>query len=272
MNNKHKEKYLISKGWEGFGDRLQCLSHCLVMALRHNRTLYVDWTDKIWNEGFYRYFHFDNVASVEYLHQVQQHETTDNVYPKHWQHKLMLPANSWVYDIKDQLIFDSNKEYNFHDIWVHCGIGYREFNMVLLAKHLKVNKDIVPLITYDIGDLPVVHLRGTDRKHQVSDLNCTLNELYLKAPMANVISDDNDLIEQWMKLSPSSIVVSNPTVNINHYSIMADKHAYNIALLKEFFILASAKEAYALNEKSVYFEMARMLGQCNDYKSMFHYN
>ena len=259
-------KYLISKGWEGFGDRIQCLSNCIVLALRYNRTLYVDWTDTIWNEGFYKYFHFNNVPSVNSLKRILHFS---EVYPKYWKHKLMLPGNLWMYDIKDELVFDPSKGYNFEDVWVHCGIGYREFNMILLAKHLRVNKDIVPLVYSEpITDMPVVHLRGTDRTFTDQDWDNLLE----KAPKAMVLSDDTTLIARWMKDSPDSIVISNPLLNTNHYSVNSkkvNKHHMNLALLKEFFILASATTAYALNSDSQYFAMARMLGACDDYNNMF---
>ena len=258
------QKYLISKGWEGFGDRIQCLSNCIVMSQRYNRTLYVDWTDTIWLEGFYRYFHFDGLEYTNDLKTIGQHLP---VYPHYWKHKLMLPGNLWMYDMKDQLTFDPSKTYNFEDVWVHCGIGYREYNIVRLAQHLRINSDITPLVyTEPITDLPVVHLRGTDRNFSVDDWQ----RLRTVAPIANVLSDDTTLIERWMNDSPESIVISNPKPNTTHYTVDGvDKHQMNLALLKEFFIIASAKTAYPLNNDSLYFKMARMLGSCPDYKSMF---
>jgi hypothetical protein len=171
-----------------------------------------------------------------------------------------------MYDIKDQLTFDPSKTYNFEDVWVHCGIGYREYNMVKLAQHLRINSDITKLIyTEPITDLPVVHLRGTDRNFSDSDWK----RLREQAPVAMVLSDDTTLIERWMNDSPDSIVISNPKSNTTHFSIDVDKHEMNLALLKEFFIIASAKEAYPLNNDSLYFKMARMLGSCPDYNRMF---
>ena len=260
------KKYLISKGWEGFGDRIQCLSNCIVMSQRYNRTLYVDWTDNIWSEGFYNYFHFDNIEYVSLLQDVPKQLS---VYPHFWQHKLMLPANSWMYDMKDQLVFEPSKTYNFEDVWVHSGIGYREFNMIQLAKHMRINSDIVPLVyTEPITELPVVHLRGTDRNFTDDDWK----RLRDVAPIAVVLSDDTTLIDRWMNDSPDSILISNPKPNVTHFSVDVDKHQMNISLLKEFFMIASAREAYPLNNDSLYFQMARMLGKCPDYTLMFTKN
>lgn len=259
-------KFLVSKGWEGFSDRLQCLSYSVSTALRYNRVLYVDWNDNIWDTGFYRYFHFDGLEYTDTLNAIPK---MFSVYPKFWQHKLMLPANSWIYDMKDQLVFDVKTTQDFSDVWVQPGIGFREYNMPLLVKHLRVNKEIVDEIyTEPITDLPVVHLRGTDRTFNDSDWS-RVREV---ANTAYILSDDTRLIERWMNESPDSIVISKPQANITHFSLGIDKHQYNINLLREFFILGSASQAYALNEESLYFKMSRIMCSCPGFKTMFHKN
>ena len=257
-------KYIVSKGWEGFGDRIQCLSSCLVMALRFNRTLYVDWNDTIWSEGFYKYFYFEDVPYITSQKEIPNYL---DVYPSFWQHKLMLPGNNWLYDMKDDLLLDPMKGYNFQDVWVHPGIGYREYNLVLLSKHMRVNKEIAKkIVTKPITDLPLVHLRGTDRK--VDEYKW--QELREKAPAAVVLSDDKTLIDRWMKESPKSRLFSKPKANVNHFTVKdINKHEMNLALLRDFFALASATEAHALNIESQYFIMARMLGKMPDYEKMF---
>jgi hypothetical protein len=259
------QKYIVSKGWEGFGDRIQCLSNCIVFSLRFNRILFVDWTDTIWKEGFYRYFHFDNIAFTKDITEITE---TKTVHPEFWKHKLMLPANKWMYAMKEQLVIDPSKTYNFEDVWVHPGIGYREFDMGRLARYMRINPEIASLIyTEPIND-PVVHLRGTDRKFKEEDWQ----ELRKQAPIAHVLSDDASLIKRWLSESPESTVISNPKENITHFTIDVNKHEMNLALLKEFFILASAPVAFALNKESVFFRMARILGKCEDYPKMWPKN
>jgi hypothetical protein len=256
-------KFIISKGWEGFSDRLQCLSYCVTTALRYNRVLIVDWTDDIWGTDFYRYFHFDN---LEYIQDYKVIPKNFTVYPKFYQHKLMLPSHHWVYDIKDQLKFDINNDNDFSDVWVHSGIGYREYNIPLLTKHLRINTDIVDSVYAEpITDKPVVHLRGTDRQFTEDDWQ-RLRQL---APTAYVLSDDTKLIDRWKSESPDSIIISTPLPNITHFSTNVDKHEQNIKLLREFFILGTASMAYGLNNDSLYFKMSRMVGSSPYYKSMF---
>ena len=52
-------KYLIVKGYLGFGDRLESLKMCVAYAQKHNLQIYVDWRDPMWSHGtedFYTYF------------------------------------------------------------------------------------------------------------------------------------------------------------------------------------------------------------------------
>lgn len=264
FNNFHNVKYLVVKGWEGFSDRLQCLSYAVTCALRYNRTLYVDWTDDIWGTSFYDYFYFEGLPYIDDYRKIPKGST---VYPHFWNHKLMLPANTWVYDMKDQLVFDISKTKEFADVWVQPGIGYREYDMPLLVKHLRVRPDIVEHVyTEPLTDLPVVHLRGTDRTFTNDDWERLRND----APTAYVLSDDTTLIERWMNDSPDSIVISKPQANITHFSTNVDKHQYNLDLLHEFYILGSANVAYALNQDSLYFKMSRMMCSCDGFKTMFN--
>ena len=52
-------KYLLVKGWLGFGDRLETLKMAVAFAQKHNLAIHVDWRDSIWSHGsesFYTYF------------------------------------------------------------------------------------------------------------------------------------------------------------------------------------------------------------------------
>lgn len=257
------EKFIVSKGWEGFGDRLQCLSYMVNAALRYNRTLYVDWTDAIWGMGFYRYFHFVDLPHV----QTDKEAPHKSAYPPFWKNKLMLPANEWVYDMKDELAFEPNKGLHYEDVWVHCGTGYREYDFCTLQKHLRLNDDVATEISKRLVgfDLPVVHLRGTDRG--LSEESWA--ELRANVPIAWVISDDAALISRWLAESPESKALSIAKAGVTHYSVDVDKHEMNMAILTDFFALAYADEAYALNDKSLFFSMARLLGACTKENRMF---
>jgi hypothetical protein len=42
-------KYLVVKGWLGFGDRLETLKMAVKFALDHKLQIYVDWSDEMWS-------------------------------------------------------------------------------------------------------------------------------------------------------------------------------------------------------------------------------
>ena len=59
-------KYLVVKGWLGFGDRLESLKMAVRYALDNNLKIYVDWNDEMWTHGienFYTYFKLVNMQT-----------------------------------------------------------------------------------------------------------------------------------------------------------------------------------------------------------------
>jgi hypothetical protein len=110
-------------------------------------------------------------------------------------------------------------------------------------------------------DLPLVHLRGTDREFKEYHWEA----LREKAPVAAVISDDATLVERWMNESPDSKLLSKPVKGYTH-KMLTSKHKSNIALLTDFIALAQAPEAYALNQESLFFKMARITNTFDWYK------
>ena len=50
---------LLLKGWEGFADRLQVLSHCINYCKVNQAAICVDWRDNMWGQetfDFHDYF------------------------------------------------------------------------------------------------------------------------------------------------------------------------------------------------------------------------
>jgi len=264
--------YLVSKGWEGFCDRLQCLSHCVTLALKHERVLYVDWDDRIWNHGeggFHRYFDLVDICHVTSARAIPPGM---DVFPPFWSQRLGTPGDEWIHDRKDELVVDLAQLNAQQPVWVHAGVGFRAYDFDLLQKHLRLSAaaaaEVAPLLHRAGDDLPTVHLRGTDRA--VSQTRW--DALRAAAPVAYVVSDDQRLAARWMKESPQSVLLSNTLVAVESagHKLAADalqqygltKHAMNIRLIADFLILARAREAHALNGESVFFAMARLFGAC----------
>lgn len=261
-------KYIISKGFEGFCDRLQCLSECLTTSIKYNRALMVDWNDRIWKEGFYRYFYFDGVEEPELVE--------GECWPKWWEYALYKPSGDWIYKLRDELTFEVDKADGYADIWVHPGIGVRTYNFGTLARHWRLTDECKAYVQErleGLPDLPVVHLRGTDRKFTEE----RFEELLKAVPRAAVVSDDEGLTKRWMEASPESVVLTRKFVTnqrgghrLNESELPAGmtKHQMNLELIADFMILATAKEAHALNEESLFFRMSTLYGKCKGPEKM----
>ena len=261
-------KFIISKGFEGFCDRLQCLSDCLTISLKYNRVLIVDWTDRIWKEGFYRYFWFDGMPEPEAMN--------GEIWPQWWDGALPKPAGDWIYKLKDELKFEIDKADPYASVWVHPGIGVRTYNFGALARHWRLTDECKAFVLAQLGavpDLPVVHLRGTDRKFDEERFKALLE----KVPKAVVVSDDERLVKRWMEASPDSVVMTKRFVTdtrgghrVNEKDLPGGltKHEMNLGLIADFMTLACAKEAHGLNEESLFYRMAVLFGKCNGPKQM----
>jgi hypothetical protein len=274
------DRYLVSKGWEGFCDRLQCLSHSIILALRYNRVLFVDWSDRIWSHDARDFYSYFELVDLPYVTSISQIPDDLEVFPRFWRHSLEIPADKWVYKLKEELVFDPQVGYHFEPVWVHPGIGFRTFNYSLLSKHLRLRLDIVNILQALLAnippDLPVVHLRGTDR--DVPENRWAF--LREAAPVACVVSDDVTLAQRWMQESPNSLLISDTLVEgrAKGHQLSAatlkrigieDKHRMNIQLLADFVVISCAKNAYALNEESYFFKVSRQIGAVGGIQKMF---
>ncbi len=84
-------KYLVVKGWLGFGDRLESLKMAVKYALDNNLQIYVDWTDRFirhTDESFYTYFNLVNMPTLNSLEDIP---TDATYYPSYWKDKIHQP-------------------------------------------------------------------------------------------------------------------------------------------------------------------------------------
>jgi len=236
------QKHVISLGFEGLGDRLECLSYCLSIALKQNRILRVNWHDRMWGDSFYRYF-----ALVGVPYETKVEFEGRSVSPAVWSALGDRHAENWVYDFNHEKLDDRTE-----DIIVHPGVGYRQYNFPQLAQHLRV---IVP-VPFERHE-SVVHLRGTDRHEQSADLK----DLSETAGPSAVVSDDPRLVEEWMRLSPDSVVLSSGRADLRPFhSLTEDPFERNCRVIGDWLTVALAQRAYTNNEKSLFFQTARFLG------------
>jgi len=268
-----KEKYIIHKGWQGFGDRLQCLSYAVSISKSCSRSLIVDWGDRIWThdeKGFYDYFWFWDI-------QQPKKRVPDDapVHPPFWQGILEKQCDDWCHNIKDwlELRLDLLPQ---QDIWVLGSVGFRRWDFNQLVKHMRfmgwVAQDVSKLLKAFNPELPVVHLRGTDKAFSEE----IWQRLRQSAPVAQIVSDDIRLVNRWLQESPDSIILTDTLVAsqggghlLPSDQLPKTKYEMNIRLLADFLILSKAKQAYGLVEDSSFFEMARLFGSCGGFEKVY---
>ena len=272
-------RYIVNKGWEGFADRLQTLSYGISISLFHNRILCVDWSDQIWthdDKSFYTYFDLVDIPYVTSVHDIPSHLRT---FPAFWTGGLGLRVDEWIHRLKDQLTLNVAEWTNDDPIWVFPGVSHRRWDFGQMTRILRLSAtaatEIAPLMAAAPVELPVIHLRGTDRPVPEGQWE----KLRQTAPVACVISDDKKLVTRWMEESPESVLVSDTLVEGTSAGHKRDvksleaagltKHRMNIRLLADFLILARAKERLALNPNSVFFKMARLFGDCGGMNTIF---
>jgi len=143
-------KYLVVKGWLGFGDRLESLKMCVWYAQQNNLQIYVDWGDPIWTHGgetFYTYFKFVNMPVLNSLDDIPADAT---FFPKYWTRENI--GTSLTQDLLDKykdikINFDIGKdEHKPYDVVVFSCVRSRTIyiDSAFFARVFRViNQDIL---------------------------------------------------------------------------------------------------------------------------------
>jgi hypothetical protein len=280
-------KYLVVKGWLGFGDRLQSLKMCIVYALHYNLQIYVDWSDSIWSHGdesFYTYFNIVNMPVLKSLRDIPANAT---YYPPYWKDNILKPFS--------QELFERQKELNLNlgvirtpfdaDVLVHSSIGGRAL-FEDVSKFVKVFRVIDPRIKNEVlyrqNNYPLhkslgFHIRGTDRtktkikKEQSIQLiaaNAVMNGAFNGMPLITV-SDDKESLEIWKRFFPDTIIFSklsieNTSVKGNHNAskdeLSVSKDTMNVDMLIDFFTLGSCQRILSTFRDSRFAVESRVMG------------
>jgi hypothetical protein len=271
-------KYLIQKGYRGFGDRLTHLIYCVKIAIESNRKIYIDWNDHYWNhtgENFYTYFKLLDIGI----------ENTNNlgdlsVSPNFWKNNLdanISPSN--FAKIRDQEKISSLssiiKKYPDEDVLVIIN-GFRKTfaDISFFSKIFRVKDDrIITAVKelqekYNLKECTGIHLRGTDRKREKHVTNSDiLKKLFMKIKSTDIIvcfTDDIELFNEFKRKVPlavllTKIVVDSPN-NGSHQIppnlLKKTKDEMNVDLLTDFFALASCKKQYSTFEESTFYQMS----------------
>jgi hypothetical protein len=268
-------KYLLVKGLQGFGDRLESLAMCIDFAQKNNMKLRVDWSDHVWGDSFYNYFSI-NVPSFE-MEELTEEKT---VYPEYWKNRLDQTITDEIYNANPNLELNQLTKYDADIIVVIC-IGKRTLYTDYKFMGLKViHPKIVDTVKerrriFNLKDKWCIHLRGTDRFKTKEHREKRFQELYIKLVhhgiLSNgggciVLSDDPEYVKLWKARDKQSPILSKLYVSGTkglHYSkpedLGATKEELNIELLIDLFTMACCKQIFSTSMDSRFCKMAQRL-------------
>lgn len=279
-------KYLVMKGWLGFGDRLESLKMGIRYALDHNLKVYVDWTDSLWshgNESFYTYFKLINIPQISSLDEIPEDAT---VYPPFWKENLKRPFDKECQEKGKDLKLDLgvlHKSYNA-DVIVLSNMGRRDiyYDNAFFANVFRVldtrvlSKLQVRLQMYPLPNMVGIHIRGTDKFRnagkrtlgvQYAAVNAVMNGA-LNGKQLIVVSDDQESMRIWKNFFPHSILLSELSLqtssmkgnhNLSKEELKISKDELNVDLLVDFFTLCLTDHIVATNGDSRFSKEAKRL-------------
>lgn len=267
-------KYLVVKGWLGFGDRIESLKMCIHYALKFNLKIYVDWTDSMWSHGsedFYKYFRLENIDTINSLDDIPDNAT---FYPPVWTKET----------IKTSITLDFITTNNVHigilsdtfeaDVLVVSNVGNRSLfaDSKFFTNVVKVRDTrIIEKVTQRINSYPVktswgIHIRGTDkvadrkRIYSIQSLvSLITNYGGLNGKSMILVGDDKQNVELWKRFYPQSIVLSELSLqqsskqgnhNVDKTNLTFTKDELNVDMLVDFFTLAYSERVFSTSKDS----------------------
>lgn len=278
-------KYLVVKGWLGFGDRLETLKMAVKYALDNNLKIYVDWSDEMWSHGsenFYTYFKLINMPILESLDDIPADAT---YYPEFWKDHIKEPINADFLEKIKTLKLDIGvlKDVYPADVVVVSSVGLRTLytDSSFFANVFRVvDSRILTKLRQRRGRYPIeqswgIHIRGTDRlrshKRTLSVQSIVSNVTSnggLNGPKMTVVSDDKENTEIWKRYYPDSFVVSELSIqqdstagnhNLTKDKLKFTKDEMNVDALTDFFTLALTQRIFTTCKDSRFTHEARRL-------------
>jgi hypothetical protein len=281
-------KYLVVKGWLGFGDRLESLKMAVKFAIENDLKIYVDWTDSIWSHGtesFYTYFKLVNIPVLEKLEDIPEGST---FYPEFWKDNLKVPISNELIGAHPELnlgILDNKvSEKTNADVLVYSSIGYRMIypDSTFFANVFRVvDPRIIHSVTtrysrYSLGTSIGIHLRGTDRVRNQIQREQKIQWLAVSAIQSGAfngkqmvgVSDDINSLRLWRNFFPHTIILSELSLqtssskgnhNASKDEIQSSKDSLNVDMLIDFFTLALCENILTTYRDSRFTQEARRL-------------
>lgn len=261
-------KYLIVKGWLGFGDRLESTIMAIKYAIDHNLQIYIDWSDTTWshsNENFYTYFNIVNMPVLKSIDDIPEDAT---VFPAFWKGRL---KETLTQDILNTQATNGinlgvlDKPYDA-DVVVFCTIGnrmhyadYSFFANVFRVTDSRIVQEVrARQARYNLANTVGIHIRGTDRVSSQIKRERSIQYMAIRAvtyggfsgkPMISV-SDDKNSEDIWRRFFPQTTSLSDLSLkvsnqkgnhNISSSELGISKDLMNVDMLVDLFTLASCE-------------------------------
>jgi len=176
------EKFVVTKGVNGWGDRLQCLLKAIGYARKTGRGLVVDWRDSDWthdpDEPIEKWFSFEGVKTTplaEFLDIFKKNQESITVFPPVWKPEMethhydrLVYKKAYYEEIKNDRIAEITAGAPDHkeDVVVCPGVGnrtfsYSDFGAIKPSPWLKEQiMSATASLGIKGGRYDVVHLRG----------------------------------------------------------------------------------------------------------------
>jgi len=277
-------KYLVVKGWLGFGDRMESLQMAVKFALDHKLQIYVDWWDPMWSHGdcdFYTYFKLVNIPVLNSLTDIPSDAT---VFPVFWKDKLNQHLSREFFDAnmkEDMHIGQLTKEYPGDVIVSTLSTRTIYSDLTFFSNVFRViDHRIISKLNNRKQKLPLasawgIHIRGTDRT------NKTNRDMAIQSIASHVttmgglngvkmiaVSDDKECLAVWKRFYPDTIVASELSLtqnslkgnhNLSKDALTVTKDEMNVDMLVDFFTLASCSRIFSTFKTGRFFREAQRL-------------
>jgi len=273
-------KYLIVKGWLGFGDRLESLKMCVAYAQKYNLQIYVDWRDPMWSHGsedFYTYFNL--LMPTFKLSDLPEDAT---YYPSYWKGHLdeHITLDFMDTHTSDGLKLNSITTPFDADVIVYACNGKRELysDSTFFANVFRViDPRILNKVREHSQEYPVqtswgIHIRGTDRlksNKRMLSVQSIVSHISTMGGMNKsmvVVSDDKESTEICKRFYPNAYLVSKFSVesskgihNLSRSELEISKDELNVNMLIDFFVLTKCERVFSTVKDSRYAQEARRL-------------
>ena len=282
---------VVMKGWEGFADRLQILSHLLHYCKLHGAAICVDWRDHMWGQtdlDFSDYFEILDIPVVPLSHVLERMEEGASILPAAFtkENIAAVPQESTRFSLYLSPLTNAYAKIDA-DIVVHNCNGVRTFHIYNLISNIRLTTAVSDIVCERLAGLQspytAVHLRGTDRlsKMTISEaMQPAVAALQAQPPHVQVrqyvLSDMKSMCDLWLAQEPNARTVVDdysiyklPDGTQGTHQMAAEvlefygikKHDLNVDTLTDFLILCFANWSVGNSKDSLYTQMSTFMRQ-----------